>query len=431
MKILVIGSGGREAALCWKIKQSNKCSRLFCAPGNAGISEVAELVPFTKISDLLDFAKIKQIDLTVVGPEASLVEGIVDTFEKDGFRIFGPSKNAAQIEGSKAFSKKLMKKYNIPTAAFEEFTDSKKALSYLGTQKYPVVVKADGLAAGKGVIIATNKEEAAAAIVKILDGKQFADAGNKIIIEEYMEGEEASILCFTDGKTIIPMPSSQDHKRIYDNDEGPNTGGMGAYSPAPVITSGLLKKIELEILQPTIKAMEKEGCLFKGVLYAGLMMTKDGPKVLEYNARFGDPETQAVLPRLKTDLVEIIEAVVDSRLDKIKIEWDDRAAVCIVLASKGYPGDYTKGLVINGLSEAAKIKDVMVFHAGTSFAGCDTVTSGGRVLGVTALGDTIKEAIKLSYEAVKKISFDGMQFRKDIGKKALERVIHENNSCNT
>lgn len=419
MKILVIGSGGREAALCWKIKQSKKCEKLFCAPGNAGIGQIAELVPLTKINELLDFVKKEKIELTVVGPEQPLVDGIVDIFEKEGLRIFGATQCAAQIEGSKIFSKKLMKKYNIPTAFYEEFKDSKNAMKFLNGRSFPLVIKADGLAAGKGVIIANSRKEAEKAIISILDEKQFGSAGQKIIIEEYLDGEEASILCFTDGKTIVPMESSQDHKRIFDNDEGLNTGGMGAYSPAPVVTKELLNKVQKEILEPTILGMEKEGCFYKGVLYVGLMITKEGPKVLEYNARFGDPETQAVLPRMKTDLIDVIEAIIDGKLGKIKIEWDKRAAVCIVLASGGYPGDYKKGYVVEGLDEASKMKDVMIFHAGTSSAGCDIVTSGGRVLGVTALGNTIKEAIDRAYEAAVKISFKDMHYRRDIGAKAL------------
>lgn len=420
VKILVVGSGGREAAICHKIKQSKKLSKLFCAPGNAGIGEIAELVPFSKVPDLLSFAKKEKIDLTIVGPETPLVDGIVDIFEENNLKIFGPSKSASQIEASKIFAKRLMEKYNIPTAWFREFYRSQDAIGFINDKKYPLVIKADGLAAGKGVIIAKSYEEAETAIKKILDEKQFGDAGKKIIIEEFLEGEEASILCFTDGKTIIPMESSQDHKKIFDNDEGPNTGGMGAYSPAPIITKKLLKQIEKEILVPTIRAMEKEGCFYRGILYAGIMVTKDGPKVLEYNCRFGDPETQALLPRLKTDLVKIIEAILNGELDKIKITWSKKPSACVVLASGGYPGDYKTGYVIEGLKEASMIKNVMIFHAGTSSAGCDTVTSGGRVLGVTALGNTIKEAIDLSYEAVSKIKFEGMHYRKDIGRRALK-----------
>lgn len=423
MKILVLGSGGREDAVCWKLNHSGKCEQLFCSPGNAGTARYARNVVLKGVPEIIDFVKENKIDLTVVGPEQPLVEGIVDAFDKEGLRIFGPSKAAAQIEGSKIFSKKLMKKYDIPTAYFEEFSSSQKAVDFLKNKQYPVVIKADGLAAGKGVIIAGSKKEAEDAIRSILDRKQFGQAGKKIIIEEYLEGEEASILCFTDGRTIVPMESSQDHKRAFDGDKGLNTGGMGAYSPAPVVTKKLLSQVQKEILEPTIKAMEKECCFYKGVLYAGLMITKDGPKVLEYNARFGDPETQAVLPRLKTDLVDIMDAIIDGRLDKINIEWDEKPSVCVVLASGGYPGEYKKGYVIKGLEEAEKMKDVVVFHAGTSIAGCDTVTSGGRVLGVTALGASIASAIKTAYEAVGLIGFQDIHYRKDIGEKALKRSM--------
>lgn len=422
MKILVIGSGGRESALCWKLKQSPKCKELFCSPGNAGTVNYAKNISLKDNAEILDFVEKNKIDLTVVGPEQPLVDGITDMFEAKGHRIFGPSAAAAQIEGSKIFSKDLMKKYGIPTAFYGSFSSSKDALEYLEDKKFPIVIKADGLAAGKGVIIAGSKTEAEKAIKEMLDEKQFGSAGASIIIEEYLEGEEASILCFADGKTIVPMESSQDHKRINDKDQGPNTGGMGAYSPAPVVTPDLLKKVQKEILQTSIDAMAKEGCYYKGVLYVGLMITKEGPKVLEYNCRFGDPETQAVLPRLKTDLVEIIEAVIDEELSAVKMEWDKKSSVCVVIASGGYPGEYGKGFVIEGLDEAGKTDDVIVFHAGTSLAGCDTVTSGGRVLGVTALGGSIKEAIERAYAAVAKISFKGMHFRKDIGRKALNRV---------
>lgn len=423
MKILVVGGGGREAALCWKLRQSHKCDRLFCAPGNAGISAVAEAVHADKIPELLSFAKNEGIGLTVIGPELHLAQGIVDAFEREGLKIFGPSQKAAQIESSKIFSKKLMKKYGIPTAGYEEFDKSGPALEYLRSQRFPLVVKADGLAAGKGVIIAANYDEAEKAVTGILDGRDFAEAGKKIIIEEFLEGEEASILCFTDGRTIVPMESSQDHKRALDGDLGPNTGGMGAYSPAPVVTKELLSRIQKTILEPTIQGMEKEGCVYKGVLYAGIMVTQEGPKVLEYNARFGDPETQAVLPRLKTDLVEIMESVIDGRLDKISIEWESSPAVCVVLASGGYPGKYKSGYTIEGLDEAEKLPGVFLFHAGTSSAGCNAVTSGGRVMGVTALGGSIRSAVDKAYDAVSKISFKDMHYRKDIGYRALKRDI--------
>lgn len=421
MKILVIGGGGREAALCWKIKQSKLCKKLFCAPGNAGIASFAELVPLNKIQDLLNFAKKENIDLTVVGPELQLVDGIVDVFEKEGLKIFGPSKKAAQIEGSKIFSKKLMKKYGIPTAYYEEFRETSAALDFIRGKEFPVVIKADGLAAGKGVVIAGNYDEGEKAIKDILDDKLFGEAGREIIIEEFLEGEEASILCFADGRTIVPMESSQDHKRIFEGDKGPNTGGMGAYSPAPVVTRELLSEVQRTILEPTMTAMGKEGCSYKGVLYVGLMITKDGPKVLEYNARFGDPETQAVLPRMKTDLVDVMLAVINGKLRDIPLQWDKRPSACVVLASGGYPGKYESGLSIEGLDEAAEMKDTYIFHAGTSGAGCDIVTSGGRVLGVTSLGASIKEAVDNAYAAVSKIKFKDMHYRKDIGARALKR----------
>ncbi len=421
MKILVVGSGGREDAICWKLSKSPKCEKLYCAPGNAGTTRWAVSVPHSKPQELLEFAKKEGIGLTFVGPEVPLVEGIVDLFEKEGLKIFGPSQKAAMIEGSKAFSKHLMKKYAIPTAAYEEFTDAQDSLAYVRRQKFPLVIKADGLAAGKGVIICTTLTEAESAVNDILVTKKFGDAGTKIIVEEFLQGEEASILCFTDGKTIVPMESSQDHKRIFDGDKGPNTGGMGAYSPAPVVTADLLSKVQKDILEPSVFALENEGALFKGVLYVGLMVTKEGPKVLEYNCRFGDPETQAVLPRLKTDLVDICLAVIEGRLSKIKIEWDKRPSVCVVVASGGYPDKFAKGYTVEGLDKAEQLHDVIVFHAGTADAQCNVVTSGGRVLGVTGLGDNIGDAINKAYKAVSMISFKDMHYRKDIGAKALNR----------
>ncbi|MBI5699763.1 phosphoribosylamine--glycine ligase [Candidatus Saganbacteria bacterium] len=420
MNILVIGSGGREHALCWKLAQSPKVSKIFCAPGNAGTSQVAENVDIKAedLPHLLKFAKEKSIDLTVVGPEVPLVLGIVDLFESQGLKIFGPSQAAAQIEGSKIFAKELMKKYKIPTAAFASFTDPSDAKKFAKKLGAPVVIKADGLAAGKGVIIAETLSAAEQAIDSM---KDFGEAGKKIVVEEYLEGEEASILCFTDGKTIIPMASAQDHKRVNDNDEGPNTGGMGAYSPAPIVTPELLEKVQHEILVPTIKGMESEGMPYKGVLYVGIMVTKNGPKVLEYNARFGDPETQCILPRLKTDLVDILRSTIDVRLSTISIEWDPRPAVCVVLASGGYPGAYTKGIKIKGLNDARQLDDVIIFHAGTAEKEGQIVTAGGRVLGVVGLGETIRHAIDRSYMAVKMIDFEGMHYRTDIGRKALKR----------
>ncbi|MBU0686984.1 MAG: phosphoribosylamine--glycine ligase [Candidatus Margulisbacteria bacterium] len=423
MKILVIGSGGREHTLCWKIKQSPKVEQVYCAPGNAGTALVAENlgIAATDIAKLAEFAERNKIDMTVVGPEAPLVEGIVDEFEKRGLRVFGPSRKAAYLEGSKIFSKNIMKKYNVPTADFKVFTESADAIEYIEQKGAPLVVKADGLAAGKGVFVAKNTEEAIDAVKTILDDEVFGEAGSQIIIEDCLMGEEASILAFTDGKTIIPMASSQDHKRVNDNDEGPNTGGMGAYSPAPVVTDALMKKINDEILIPTIKGMEKEGVPYKGVLYCGVMVTKDGPSVLEFNVRFGDPETQVILPRMKTDIVDLFDAVIDGKLKDKKIDWENKDCVCVVMASGGYPGKYEKGIEIKGLEAAAKLKDTVVFHAGTALDGEKIVTSGGRVLGVTALGKGIKAAIDAAYAAVSKISFEGAHYRKDIGKRALNR----------
>ena len=424
MRILVIGSGGREHALCWKLAQSPKATKIFCAPGNPGTAQVAENVNIAAedILSLRDFALHNKIDLTVVGPEAPLVLGIVDEFESNGLKIFGPDKKASLIEGSKVFSKNLMKKYNIPTADFLTFTEEDEALKFLKKTGAPVVVKADGLAAGKGVIVCKTEEEAKHAVKRMLKEKEFGDAGNEIIIEECLEGEEASILCFTDGKTIIPMASAQDHKRINDNDEGPNTGGMGAYSPAPIVTEEILEKVHREILIPTITGMEAEGHPYKGILYVGIMLTKDGPKVLEYNARFGDPETQCILPRLKTDLLEVMEKVVSRQLSAVSLTWDPRPAVCVVLASGGYPGNYKKGIEISGLEAARETEDVIIFHSGTAEKEGNIYTGGGRVLGIVGIGDTIRHAIDRSYLAIKLIHFDGMHYRKDIGRKALKHA---------
>lgn len=428
MKVLVVGSGGREHALVWKIIQSPRftshASRIFCAPGNAGISQIAECVDIKAddIPELLSFAQKEQIDLTVVGPEGPLTLGIVDDFEKAGLRIFGASKRAAEIEWSKAFSKALMKRYGIPTADYEVFTDREKAVSYLKERGVPIVVKASGLAAGKGVIVATTLNEAVSAVDLIMKDRAFGPAGDELIIEEFLDGEEVSLLAFTDGKTILPMPSAQDHKRVYDNDEGPNTGGMGVYSPAPVLTEALLDTVMKEILIPTVKGMVSEGRPYKGVLYAGLMITRNGPKVLEFNARFGDPETQPLMMRMNTDLVEVIDAVIDGRLKEITIEWDKKAAVCVVMAAGGYPGDCRKGDEIEGLEEAARMDDVMVFHAGTALKNGKVVSNGGRVLGVTALGSDIREAINEVYRAVSKITWNGVHYRKDIGRRAITPV---------
>lgn len=421
MKVLVIGSGGREHALVWKLKQSPRVKQVFCAPGNAGIAQDALCVDIKAddIPSLLAFAKEEKIDLTVVGPEAPLLAGVVETFQENGLKIFGPRKRAAEIEGSKALAKEIMVKYGIPTGGYAEFTDSVKAAAYIKENGAPIVVKADGLAAGKGVVVAMDEQTALDAVKMMMEDKVFGDSGSKIILEEFLDGEEVSVLAFSDGVHVVPMASSQDHKRIFDGDRGPNTGGMGAYSPAPVYTPELADFTLKNVLQPVIRGMTAEGRTYTGVIYAGLIVTKEGPKVLEFNARFGDPETQPILTRLETDLVDIIEAILDGKLDTIEIKWRPEAAVCVVLASGGYPGSYDKGMPINGLKEASA--DAVVFHAGTAQKDKSFVTSGGRVLGVTALGRDIATAITKAYQAVEKISFSGMQYRKDIGKKALDK----------
>lgn len=423
MNVLVIGSGGREHTLAWKLSQSPRVSKVFCAPGNAGIASVATCVPVAadRMDELVAFARGEGIGLTVVGPEAPLSKGIVDAFEKEGLRIFGASRRAAEIEASKSFAKYLMNKYRIPTADGETFTSVKKARAYVEARGAPIVVKADGLAAGKGVMVCRTVKEALAALDRIMVEREFGDAGRKVVVESCLTGEEASFLAFTDGKTVLPLPTSQDHKPIYDEDRGPNTGGMGAYSPAPVVDRYLHRRIMNEIMIPTVKAMAAEGRPYKGVLYAGLMIDGDTPRVLEFNGRFGDPEAQPLLMRLKTDLVEIMEAVIDERLDQVRIEIDPRATVCVVMASGGYPGKYAKGHPIEGLDRAARMRDVMVFHAGTALKDGTVVTNGGRVLGVTALGDTIEAAIQKAYRAVGKISWKNVQYRTDIGRKALVR----------
>lgn len=422
MKVLVVGSGGREHALVWKIAQSPRVDKIYCAPGNAGTAELAENVEIKAedIQALKKFARENKIDLTVVGPEAPLVLGIVNEFEKEGLKIFGPRKEAAIIEGSKVFAKQFMAKYEIPTAQAAIFDDPHKAREYINAIGAPIVVKADGLAAGKGVIVCQTKEEALSAIELIMVKKEFGKAGEKVVIEECLTGEEASILAFTDGHSIVPLASSQDHKRVFDGDKGPNTGGMGAYSPAPVVTDRLMEQIDVEILKPFVLGMRQEGIPYKGVIYAGIMVTKQGPKVLEFNCRFGDPETQPILMRMKSDIVPILESVVEEKLDDKFIEWDKRAAVCVVLASGGYPGHYEKGFLIEGLDKVSQFEDVVVFHAGTALKESKIVTAGGRVLGVTALGDNIKFAIDRAYRAVDLIYFKSMHYRRDIGKKALK-----------
>lgn len=417
MKILVVGGGGREHTIVWKIAQSPLAEKIYCAPGNGGISELAECVNIsaTDIDSMVKFAKEKEIDLVMVAPDDPLVLGMVDAMEAEGIRAFGPRANAAIIEGSKVFSKELMKKYGIPTAAYEVFTDSASAIEYVKKGTYPAVIKAEGLALGKGVIIAQNEAEAVEGIKEIMDDKKFGDSGSRVVIEEYLTGPEVSVLAFTDGKTVCPMVSAQDHKRAYDNDKGLNTGGMGTFSPSRLYDSAKADECMQNIFLPTIKAMAAEGRPFKGVLYFGLMMTADGVKVIEYNCRFGDPETQVVLPRLKTDLVEIMNAVIDERLDEINIEWADNAAVCVVMASGGYPVSYEKGFEITGIDKANAMDDVIVFHAGTKLENGKYLNNGGRVLGVTAVDDDLDKAIKRAYEAVGKISWKDEFHRSDIG----------------
>lgn len=424
MKVLVVGGGGREHALVWKISQSPRISKIYCAPGNAGISEQAELVSIKAddLQGLLDFAIKEKIDLTVVGPEDPLTRGIVDLFESRGLRIFGPSRKAAEIEGSKAFAKEMMKKHQIPTASYEIFDDPEKAIAYIHQKGVPVVVKADGLAAGKGVTVCRSIEEAIRSILRIMVHRVFGEAGRRVVIEEYLEGEEASYIVFTDGETILPLASSQDHKAVFDGDQGPNTGGMGAYSPAPVVTEEVHKRIIDEILRPLIYGMREDGRPYRGVIYAGLMIKQGQPKVLEFNARFGDPETQPVLMRMKGDIVPILEACVDGQLSRFELEWDPRPAVCVVMASKGYPGNYEKGKRIEGLEEVSRMKDIFVFHAGTARKNGEIVTNGGRVLGVTGLGESIPEAIEWTYQAVRRIHWEGVHYRTDIGKKALRWI---------
>jgi phosphoribosylamine---glycine ligase len=424
MKVLVIGGGGREHALVWKIVQSPLVGKVFCAPGNAGIAASAECVPIAAgdIPGLLDFARHRKIDLTVVGPEGPLSEGIVDVFEKEGLRIFGATRRAAEIESSKSFAKAVMVKYGIPTAAGSSFTRISEARRYLRRSRGPVVVKADGLAAGKGVIVCRTRDEAEAALDRVMVKREFGEAGRVAVIEECLQGEEASFLAFTDGRTVLPMPSSQDHKAVFDDDRGPNTGGMGAYSPAPVVDRLIHRKIMNEVMHPVVKAMAAEGRPYKGVLYAGLMIDGDKLRVLEFNGRFGDPEAQPLLMRIQSDIVPIMQAVIDGRLDQCTLEIDPRAAVCVVMASEGYPGAYAKGQPVSGLDAARRMADVAVFHAGTAKKGGATVTDGGRVLGVTALGDTVQAAIDRAYQAVGKIGWKGAAFRTDIGRKALLRL---------
>ena len=420
LKVLVIGGGGREHTLIWKLEQSPRVAKIYAAPGNAGMASQAEVVNIKAedIQGLLQLAQKEKIDLTIVGPEAPLVAGIVDQFEAHGLKIFGPRQNAAMIEGSKILAKEIMQKYHIPTARYASFSDYTAAAAYIQEIGAPCVVKADGLAAGKGVTVAFDIESALQALHQIMEERVFGEAGQAVVIEEYLEGEEVSILAFTDGTTVVPMVSAQDHKRIFDGDQGPNTGGMGAYSPAPVYTEAVHQVAVEQILKPVVAALRAEGRDYKGVLYAGLMVTQTGARVLEFNARFGDPETQAILPRLKTDLVDIIEAILSGCLEKQAIEWLPDTAVCVVLASEGYPGNYPRGRVIQGLEAAAQ--EALIFHGGTALSDGQIVTNGGRVLGVTALGSDLHSAIDKVYQAVQKISFTGSHYRRDIGYRALK-----------
>jgi phosphoribosylamine--glycine ligase len=424
MKILVIGAGGREHALVWKISQSPRVEKIYCAPGSAAIGELAELVPIAsdQIERLADFAAKENIDLTVVGPELPLTLGIADLFESRGLRIFGPNKAAAQLEGSKAFAKDILHVNNIPTAAFGTFTDAASANTYLNQQKPPYVIKADGLAGGKGVLICTTRQEAEAAIDEILERKVFGRAGDKLVIEEFLDGEEASFMVLTDGNHVLPLASSQDHKRVFDNDEGPNTGGMGAYSPAPVVTAEVHDRILRDVLAPLLAGLKRKDIVYRGVIYVGLMITKDGPKVLEFNARFGDPECQPIMMRLKSDLIPLLEATIDGKLDQAHAEWHEDPAVCVVLCANGYPGAYDKGKEISGLEKLKVWRNGFVFHAGTTRENGRWLTSGGRVLGVTARGAKIADAVKEVYGAVGEISWNGMHYRKDIAQRALKNV---------
>jgi phosphoribosylamine--glycine ligase len=416
MKILVIGGGGREHALVWKLKQSSSVDRIFCAPGNAGIAAIAEKVAVsaTDLPQLLRFAKQNDVDLTVVGPDDPLAMGIVDLFTAERLRIFGPTRSAARLESSKIFAKELMRAQKVPTAQARTFSDSEEALGYCEELKFPVVIKADGLALGKGVIIADNLEVARSTVGMMMNEARFGEAGRRIVIEEFLRGSECSIHALVDGKNYRLLESARDHKRAFDNDEGPNTGGMGAFSPANNWNARLQSKLEKEVIKPVLRGLAKEKIVYRGLLYPGLMITSEGPRVLEFNCRFGDPETQALLPRLKSDLLPLLEATIDGKIDQHKIDWDKRASVTVVLASAGYPGKYETGKVISGLDEAAKLKGVQVFHAGTKMAGNEVVTSGGRVLAVTALGSTIAAARERTYEAAGLVQFEGCHYRRDI-----------------
>ena len=424
MKVLVVGGGGREHALCWKISQSPLVEKTYCAPGNAGISRHAEClgIGVGDFDSLAQFVKEESVDLTVVGPEQPLCEGITDFFEKEGLLIFGPSKAAAELEGSKIFSKDLMKKYGIPTGEYFVFTDIKQALAKVAEAEPPFVVKADGLAAGKGVIICHSREEGEDAVRSMMKHEAFGEAGAKVVIEEFLTGEEASFFAFTDGENILPLEPSQDHKPIFDGDKGPNTGGMGAYTPAPVVTDELRQRIIDEVMVPTVRAMKSEGRTYKGILYAGLMIKDESLKVLEFNCRFGDPEAQPLLMRMESDIVPVLYSIARGKMRNDTIEWREGFCVCVVMASKGYPGSYDKGVELKKLGDFADTRETVIFHAGTALSGNKLVTNGGRVLGVTSLGDTIEESIRSAYKAVNSISEENLVYRTDIGKKALLRV---------
>ncbi len=422
MKVLVIGGGGREHAIVWKLAQSPRVDRIYCSPGNAGIAELAECIDIdpSDHESLKDFVRYEWIDLTIVGPELPLSRGIVDAFEREGRRCMGPSKSAARLESSKVFAKEFMKRHGIPTAEYRAFTSYLHAEEYVRMKGAPIVIKADGLAAGKGVIVAGTTDEAISALRLIMKEKAFGAAGERVVVEECLDGEEASYLVFSDGETVLPMVSSQDHKRVYDDDQGPNTGGMGAYSPAPVISPEVEQKILDRIIKPTVKGLKREGVKYRGVLYAGLMIKDGEPYVLEFNCRFGDPEAQPILSRLKSDLLEISLAVTDERLSRLSLEWRPEAAVCVVAASKGYPGRYEKGKTITGLDKLKGLPDVIVFHAGTAYNDDSIVTAGGRVLGVTALGKDIRDARQRAYRAIREVHFEGMHYRKDIASRAVK-----------
>lgn len=415
MKVLVVGSGGREHAICYSLLKGKKVNDIYCAPGNAGISEIAQCLSIkdNDIDNLYKFAKENKIDLTIVGPEVPLVDGIVDKFEKENLRIFGPNKKCSMLEGSKAFSKEFMIKHDIPTAKYKEYMDLDEAINEIDSFGYPVVIKADGLAAGKGVVIAKDKEEGIKALREMMSDKKFGIAGDKIVIEEFLKGIETSILAFVDNNTIVPMESAKDHKKVYNNEEGPNTGGMGTFSPSNIYDEQLSHIVKKEVLDKTLKGFKDDNLNYKGILFIGLMITEDGPKVLEYNVRFGDPETQSVLLRLETDLIEIIEAILENRLNEIHIKYDEKNAVCVMLTSGGYPESYEKGKVITGLDKVDE--DIVIFHSGTKIINNKLVTNGGRVIGISAKGNSLEEASKKVYENIEKIKFEGMHYRTDIG----------------